>query len=176
MKIMTINDQIRDEKLQYDVNTEAAKTSALSSGKTHKYEYLTGEDILPSNQQQIIEQTKFTYSPLEKAFEKQIKTIENQEEKQIDALKDLKETKSDDDDKTSTTKEIYNEILEERIDEILQMNVDINYNSLVYDFKVLTTSIDFSKYEGPLYIYGHIKNGDVTLQQVEEEQKKKKKN
>ena len=176
MKIMTINDQIRDEKLQYDVNREAAKISFLSSGKIHKYEYLTGEDILPSNQQQIIEQTKFTYSPLEKAFEKQIKTIENQEEKQIDALKDLKETKSDDDDKTSTTKEIYNEILEERIDEILQMNVDINYNSLVYDFKGLTASIDFSKYEDPLYIYGHIKNGDVTLQQVEEEQKKKKKN
>ena len=59
---MTINDQIRDEKLQY-INREAAKTSALSSGKIHKYEYLTGEDILPSNQQQIIEQAKFTYSP-----------------------------------------------------------------------------------------------------------------
>ena len=47
----------------------------LSSGKIHKYEYLTGEDILPSNQQQIIEQAKFTYSPLGKAYEKQIKTI-----------------------------------------------------------------------------------------------------
>ena len=68
---MTINDQIRDEKLQYDINREAAKISALSSGKIHKYEYLTGEDILPSNQQQIIEQAKFTYSPLGKAFEKQ---------------------------------------------------------------------------------------------------------
>ena len=51
---MTINDQIRDEKLQYDINREAAKISALSSGKIHKYEYLTSEDILPSNQQQII--------------------------------------------------------------------------------------------------------------------------
>ena len=56
---MTNNDQIRDEKLQYDI-----KISALSSVKIHKYEYLTGEDILPSNQQQIIEQAKFTYSPL----------------------------------------------------------------------------------------------------------------
>ena len=73
---MTINDQIRDEKLQYDINREAAKISALSSGKIHKYEYLTGEDILPSNQQQIIEQAKFTYFLLGKAFEKQIKTIE----------------------------------------------------------------------------------------------------
>ena len=88
---MTINDQIRDEKLQYDINREAAKISALSSGKIHKYEYLTGEDILPSNQQQIIEQAKFTYSPLRKAFEKQIKTIEDQGEKQIDALKNLKD-------------------------------------------------------------------------------------
>ena len=75
---MTIEDQIKDEKLQYDINREAAKISALSSGKIDKYEYLTGEEILPSNQQQIIQQTEFTYSPLGKAFEKQIKTIENQ--------------------------------------------------------------------------------------------------
>ena len=72
---MTINDQIRDENLQYDINKEAAKISALSSGKINKYEYLTGEDILPSKQQQIIEQAKFSYSPLRKAFQKQIKTI-----------------------------------------------------------------------------------------------------
>ena len=60
---MIVNDQFRDEKLQYYINSEAAKISALSSGKIRKYEYLTAEDILPSNQQQIIEQTKFTYSP-----------------------------------------------------------------------------------------------------------------
>ena len=53
---MTINDQIRDEKLQYDINREAAKISALSSVKIDKYEYVTGEDILPSNQQQITEE------------------------------------------------------------------------------------------------------------------------
>ena len=53
IKFMTINDQIRDEKLQHDINREAAKISALSSGEIHNYEYLTGEDILPSNQQQI---------------------------------------------------------------------------------------------------------------------------
>ena len=66
---MTINDQNRNEKLQHDINREAAKLSALSSRKIHKYEHLTGEDILPSNQQQIIEQVRFTYSPLGKAFE-----------------------------------------------------------------------------------------------------------
>ena len=70
--MMAINDQIKNEKLQYDINREGAKISALSSGKLHKYEYLTGENILPSNQQQIIEQTKFTYSALGKAFDKQI--------------------------------------------------------------------------------------------------------
>ena len=46
---MTINDQNRDEKIQYNINREATKISALSSGKIHKYEYLIGEDILPSN-------------------------------------------------------------------------------------------------------------------------------
>ena len=83
---MTINDQIRDEKPYYDVNREAAIISALSSGKIHKYEYLTGEGILPSNQQQIIEQARFTYSRLGKAFEKQIKTNEDQGKKQVDVL------------------------------------------------------------------------------------------
>ena len=90
---MTINDQIKGEKLQYDINRKAGKISASSSDKIHKYEYLTDEDILPSNQQQIIEQAKFTYSPLGKAFEKQIKTIEDQSEKQVNALENLKPKK-----------------------------------------------------------------------------------
>ena len=90
---MTINDQIRDEKLQYDINRKAAEISALLSGKINKYEYLTGNKILPSNQQQIIEQTKFTYSPLGKAFEEQIKTIKDQGEKQVEAFESLKDHK-----------------------------------------------------------------------------------
>ena len=90
---MIIEDQIKDEKLQYNINREAAKISALSSGKIDKYEYLTGEEILPSNQQQIIEQAKFNYSPLGKAFEKQAKTIEDQGKKQVDALVALKPKK-----------------------------------------------------------------------------------
>ena len=83
---MAINDQIRDDKVWYDINRETAKMSALSSGKIHNYEYLTGEDILPSNQQKIIEQARFTFSPLRKPFEKQIKTIEDQGKKQVEAL------------------------------------------------------------------------------------------
>ena len=72
---MTIEDQIREEKLQYDINREAAKISALSSGKIDKYEYLTGGEILPSNKQQIIEQAKFTYYPLEKLSKKKQKQL-----------------------------------------------------------------------------------------------------
>ena len=88
---MTIDHRIRDEKLQYDINREAAKISALSSNKFNKYEYLTGEEILPSNQKQMIQQAKFTYSPLGKAFEKQIKMTEDQGGEQINAIKDLKD-------------------------------------------------------------------------------------
>ena len=67
---MAIDDKIRDEKLQYDINREAAKIPILSSGKIDKYDYLTGKEMLPSNQRQIIEQAKFAYSLLEKAFGK----------------------------------------------------------------------------------------------------------
>ena len=70
---MTTDDKIRDEKLQFDINRKALKISTLSSGKINNYEYLTDEEILPCNQKQIIEQAKFTYSPLRKTFEKQTK-------------------------------------------------------------------------------------------------------
>ena len=83
---MTIDDKIKDEKLQYDINREVAKISVLSSGKIDKYEYLAGEEILPSDQSRIIEQAKFTYSPPGKAFEKQIKTIEDKGMKRFEAL------------------------------------------------------------------------------------------
>ena len=106
---MAIDDQIRDVKRQCNINREAAKISALSSGKINKYEYLTGEELLPSNQKQITEQAKFTYSPLEKVFEKHIKTIEDQGKKQIKALENLKPKKQRKaiEGKLSIQKEIY---------------------------------------------------------------------
>ena len=85
---MTTDDKIRDEKLQDDISREATKISVLWSEKIDKYEYFTGEEILPSDQSRIIKQAKFTYFPLGKAFDKQIKTIKDQEEKQIKTLKD----------------------------------------------------------------------------------------
>ena len=131
---MTINDQNRDEKLQYDINGEEGKISDLSSGKIHKYEYLTGEDILPSNQQQMIKQAKITYSPLRKAFEKQMKTIEDQGQKQVEALK-IKAINDKSDNNPTISKEIYDKILEERMNEILEMSREIDYYNLVYKFK-----------------------------------------
>ena len=108
---MIINGQIRDEKLQHDINREAAKISALWLGKIHKYEYLTGEDILPTNQKQIIPQAKFTYSPLGKAFKKQVRTIEDEEQKQIKSIQGQRQLKSiekyayDDEDTTFISKQ-----------------------------------------------------------------------
>ena len=71
-------DKIRDDKLPYDINKEAVKISALLSGKIDKYEYLTGNKILPPDQSRVLEQAKFTYSPLGKVFEKEIKTNKDQ--------------------------------------------------------------------------------------------------
>ena len=79
---MTIGDKIIHEKFQFDINIEAANISALSSGNIDKYEYLTGEEILPSNQRQIKEQGKFVYSSFGKAFEKQ-------SGKQVDSIKSV---------------------------------------------------------------------------------------
>ena len=75
---MTIDDKIRDEKLQYDINREVAKISPLPSGKIDKCEFLTGEEILPPNQRGVIEPAKFPYSPLGEAFEKETKIMEEQ--------------------------------------------------------------------------------------------------
>ena len=132
---MTIDDQIRNKKLKYDIDREAAKTSALSSNKIGKYEYLTGEEILPSNQKQIIEQAKFTYSPLGKAFEKQIKTIEDQGKKQVDALESLKhknktkeqtKTITHDDESLGQKEESYNKLFDEKLDEIQELSKEID--------------------------------------------------
>ena len=88
---MTNDDKIRDEKLKYNINRETAKISALSSAKIDKYEYFTGEEVLLPDQSRMIEQVKCTYFSLGKALEKQIKTIEDQGRKQLDAIRNKKE-------------------------------------------------------------------------------------
>ena len=105
------------------------KYQHLSSGKIDKYEYLTGEEILPSNQRQIIEQANLTYSPLGKAFEKQTKTIKDQGIKQVKAIQDNKQLvniNNDDDYKDkllhSKEKEIFKYIYNKRLGKIEEIN------------------------------------------------------
>ena len=153
---MTIEDQIKDEKLQYDINREAAKISALSSGKLDKYEYLTGEEILPSNQQQIIQQAKFNYSPLGKAFKKQIKTIEDQGEKQV---KEIQYNKDDYKDKLllSKEREIFKDIYNKKLDKFEELNNKIDYNNLKYITANNRSSYTFSEIEDPITFHNEIK-------------------
>ena len=178
---MTINDQIRDEKLQYDINREAAKISALSLGKIHKYKYLTVEVILPSNQQQIIEGAEFTYSSLAKAFEKQIKTIGDQGEKQKKdqgQVRTIKKCTYDVEDPPliSKQKEAFNELLDERIEKINNLDKKINSDDLIYRYKGRTADAKFDKFDNPLDIRNKIRNGKTSLTDVENNQAKFKSN
>ena len=172
---MTIEDQTKDEKLQYDINREAAKISALSSGKIDKYEYLTGEEILPSNQQRITQQAKFNYSPLGKIFEKQIKTIKDQGKKQVKAIKDNKQLINKDyyKDKLlfSKEREIFKDIYNKRLDKIKEMNNEINYDDL--DYAVLKSNMEynFSIEKDPISFLKAIKKGEISLEEAKNRQK-----
>ena len=170
---MIIEDKIKDEKLQYDINKEAAKISASSSGKIDKYEYLTGEEILPSNQQQVIQQAKFTYSPLGKAFGKQIKTIEDQGKKQVKAIQDKQIINKDDyKDKllVSKEREIFKDIYNKRLDKIEELNNSIDYNNLEYAGYRRKNIYDFSKLVDPLTLLDEIKKGKILLEQAKNNQ------
>ena len=172
---MSIEDQIRDGKLQYDINKESAKISVLSSGKIDKYEYLTGEEILPSKQQQIIEQAKFTYSPLGKAFEKQTKTIEDQLKNQISAIKESGKqiiesnevSKNDFNiDRSGVThdkqKEIFNGLVKERALEFSNIKNEIDPNNLVDAFKTDGNEPkDFKNYREPLKLFEDLRDGNI---------------
>ena len=169
---MTIEGQIKDEKLQYDINREAAKISALSSGRIDKYEYLTGEEILPLNQQQIIQQAKFNYSPLGKALEKQIKTIEDQGKKQVKAIQDNKQlvniNKDDYKNKLlhSKEREISKDIYNKRLDKIEELSNKIDYNDLKYVTINNNTTRNFSDITDPITFLNEIKNGKMSLEEA----------
>ena len=153
---MTINDQIRDENLQYNINRNAAEISPLSSSKIDKYEYLTGKEILPSNQQQIVEKAKFTYSPLGKAFEKLIKTTEDQRKRQVEGLKYLKDHNkqlaNNYEDKLliSKEREIFKDIYNKSLDKIKELSEKIDDNNLVFSIISTGRTTDFSKKDDPL--------------------------
>ena len=174
---MTIEDQIKDEKLQYDIDGEAAKISVLSSGKIDKYEYLTGEEILPSNQRQIIEQAKFTFSPLGKAFEKQIKTIKDQGKKQVKAIQDNKQpaniNNADDyKDKLLLSRErkIFKDIYNKRLDKIEELNNKIDYYDLNYFVVGTVDKYSFDDLDHPLTLLNNIKKGKISMGKAIEQQ------
>ena len=169
---MTIEDHINDEKLQYDINREAAKISALSSGKLDKYEYLTGEEILPSNQQQIIHQAKFNYSPLGKVIEKQRRTIEDHGKKQVEAIQDNKQlvsiNKGDYKDKLllSKEREIFKDISNKRLNKIEEMNNKIDYDDLDYVILSKDMEYNFSIEKDLISLLKAIKDGEMSLKEV----------
>ena len=171
---MTINDQIKDEKLQYNINREAAGISAVSSGKLHKYEYLTGEDILPSNQQQIIEQTKFTYSPLGKAFDKQIKTIEDQGKKQVDALEYLKpneiKTIEDTSNNQSRAVTIFNELINKRKELMNKLYDSVDYSNLKLEYVSRAKDVSFYQYMDSKEFFNAIRDNKIGFSEAKNKQ------
>ena len=139
-----IDDKIRDEKLQYNIDRQAAKNSALSSWKIDKYESLTGEEMLLTDQKRVIKQAKLTYFPLEKKFEIQTKRLKRKEEKQVKALKALMEEELESIEgsfpKITRTDEIKNEIDEikkkekikliKKIWNMIQVQINRIFNSM----------------------------------------------
>ena len=170
---MTIEDQIRDEKLQYDINREAAKTSALSSGKIGKYEYLTGEEILSSNQQQIIEQAKFTYSPSGKTFEKQTKTIKYQGKKQIEAIQDNKKELANTQKltiKNIIPENIMSDEAKKEMDKVMKIEKTVDREKLIY--RASESTYSFQNFQAIIFqTFGRdIYNGKITLKKSDEDQ------
>ena len=134
---MAVDSKIGDEKLQYDIDREAAKISALSSGKIDKCKYLTGQKVLCSNQRQVIEQAKFTNSPLGKAFKKQTRIIVEQGREQNEAIKvhGKQLLKSSSEKESLLLFEIFSEFSNERIKKIQYLSKQIDFNNLAYYFK-----------------------------------------
>ena len=145
------------------------KYHLLSSGKIDKYEYLTGEEILPFNQRQIIEQGKFTYSPLGKAFEKQTKTIEEQGRKQIDGITNQTErlaALTNKDYHKDNYKEIFEELIKERFDEIKELTDEIDQNDFIYYFKGNSFRKRFDDFNNGTKLVTKIRSGEMKIEEA----------
>ena len=136
--------------MQHQINREPAKISALSSGKIDKYEYLIDEEILPFNQRKIIEQAKFAYSPLGKAFVKQT-------EKQVDFINSLHISNNKDESKQTESiliQNLMNDFIRAKLKEIVKLQDvvkkdDLNYKSKrgkTYNFGKHLLPIVFNRY------------------------------
>ena len=162
---MTIDEKIRDEKLQYDINREAGKISVLSSGKFDKYQYFTGEEILPPDQSRVIEQANFTYSLLGKVLEEQMK-------KQVDPLKSLKLANKIDELKQIESifpKNQLNGLIIDKLKEIIHLQNNIKLHDLEYTAK-RGKRYCFTKYSLPIVFLKDIREGNLLLEDPDKEQ------
>ena len=132
---------------------------------------------MPSTQQQITEQAKFTYFPLGKVFEKQTKTIEDQGEKQIKAIQDKRPIKStekftydiNDSPIVLKEKEIYNRLTEEIFGRINNLDKSVDTNKLAFKYKGNTTDEGFSKLDYALYLINKLRDGEISLNEAKDE-------
>ena len=110
------------------------------SGKSHKYEYLTGEEILPSNKQQIIEQANLLIGPC---------NYNDYNDKDSPLI--LKQ------------KEIFNKLAKERFNKINELDKKVDIDDLVYRYKGEKWSPDekFDKYDNALDLINKIRNGEI---------------
>ena len=138
---------------------------------------------MPSNQQQIIDQTKFTYSPLGKTFEKQIKTIEDHGEKQIKAIQDQGQVKIikkyyDDEDTPFISKQKENcgwkawKLVDERLEKINDFDERVNSDDLIYRYKGRTADAKFDEFDNALDTVNKIRDGKTDLADVKNNQQK----
>ena len=157
--------------LQDDINREAGKISVLSSGKIDKYEFLTGKEILPLDQRRVMEQTKFNYSPLERAFEKQIKTIEDQGEKPMKTLKEhgkklVESNELFNIDRDSLPfdeqRKIFNRLVKEKPYECNNAKEKIYPINLAYEFKTEgTIPKHFSNHQNQIDLFKNLRDGNI---------------
>ena len=163
---MTTDDKIRDEKLQYDIIREAAKISTLSSEKIDEYEHLTGEEIQPPEQRRVIEQAKFAYSPLGKAFEKQTKTIEEQGKKQGEALKPTTQKLTI---KDAIPEKILNEEAKNELNKIKEIEKTVDRENLYY--RINKYKHNFQNFRTINTFGREIYNGTITIKEADNDQR-----
>ena len=162
------------KKFQCSINRKAAKISSLSSGKTDKYEYLTGEEILPPDKRRVIELVKFTYTSLGKPFEtiflnllKQTKTTEEQGKRQVQALKSLAEEELELIEGLFS-KHLRKDEIKSEIDEIKKGEGKIKRKDLKYETGKY--KYDFQKYETISSIDESIYSGKISIHKADIDQ------
>ena len=172
-KIKTFNDKIRANKAQYSLDRKVANISALSSGKFSKYEYLTGEELIPKLK---TVETSFEYFQLSQTFIKWLEEEEKEEDKKHGLLKKLKDIEyknegqlktiqKQEDKQAETTekydyhtynrlsiskqKEICNKSLDKRFEELVKLNKKADPN-LMYKYKGPTADKTFNKFNNAI--------------------------